>query len=53
MNTPQKPKDIPDPVSVPDEEQFEEFLEWTLAEEEELLRILNDPENDGMDGATS
>jgi len=49
MNTPQKPKNIPDPVSVPDEEEFEEYLEWTKEEEEEFLRILNDPENDGKD----
>jgi hypothetical protein len=52
MNTPQRPKNVPDSVPIPDGD-FEEFLEWTAEEEEEFLKILNDPENDGMDGATT
>jgi hypothetical protein len=45
-----KPKEGP---PVEDIEGLEEFLEWTEQEEEEFLRILDDPENDGMDGATT
>jgi|APFre7841882654_1041346.scaffolds.fasta_scaffold68914_3 hypothetical protein len=39
MNTP-TPKNVPKPVDIPDEEQFEEFLEWTQ-EEEEFLHIMD------------
>lgn len=43
MNVPKnKPSEIPDPVAVPDEEAFEEFLEWTREEEEAFLKILDD-----------
>jgi hypothetical protein len=37
-----KPSGIPDPVAVPDEDAFEEFLEWTQEEEEAFLKILDD-----------
>ena len=43
------PKNIPPSIDIPTEEEFEEYLEWTKEEEEEFLRILNDPENDGKD----
>lgn len=52
MTPKSKPPGTPDPVPIPDED-FSEFVEWTVEEEEEFLRILNDPENDGMDGATT
>jgi len=45
MNTP-KPKDVPPPVDIPDEEQFEEFLEWTPEEEEQFLKILNNKQEE-------
>ncbi len=46
MNT---PKNLPPPVDLPSEEEYEEFLEWTVEEEEEFLRILNDPGTDVID----
>lgn len=41
MNT---PKNLPLPVDLPSEEEYEEFLEWTQEEEEEFLRIINNPD---------
>ena len=37
------PKNVPQPVPIPDEE-IEDMLEWTIEEEEEFLRILNTPD---------
>lgn len=38
-----KPKNVPPPVPIPDED-FDEFLEWTAEEEEEFLKVLDDTE---------
>lgn len=51
MNT-QRPAGTPTPIAIP-EDDFDEYLEWTLEEEEEFLKIINDPNNDGMNGATT
>lgn len=46
------PRIQPDPdASIND--SFDEYLEWTSEEEEEFLRIINDSENNGMNGATT
>jgi hypothetical protein len=45
MNTPHKPKNVPDPVPIP-ENDFDEFLEWTQEEEEEFMRILHSTDAD-------
>lgn len=42
------PKNVPQSVPIPDESTFDEFLEWTVEEEEAFLKILNDPMNDGI-----
>lgn len=39
-----QPKNIPSEVPVPDD--YDDYLEWTPAEEEEFLKILNDKGND-------
>lgn len=50
---------FPFPISGPPAEgtkdvvNFDEYLEWTEQEEAEFLAVLNDPENDGMNGATT
>lgn len=38
------PKNVPPPVPIPDED-YNEYLEWTPQEEEEFIRMLDDPEN--------
>lgn len=49
MNTPKtpnnKPHGVPEPVEIP-EAEFEEFLEWTIEEEEAFLKILEDAGKD-------
>lgn len=47
MNTPseKKPPGVPEPVPVP-EGEFEEYLEWTVEEEEAFLKILEDADKD-------
>lgn len=41
-----QPKGTPTPVSIPDEQEFEEYLEWTSEEEEAFLRILEETDKD-------
>lgn len=43
-----KPKNVPPPVPIPEEDSFEEYLEWTPQEEEEFLRLFNDQEKGGI-----
>lgn len=38
------PKNVPPPVPIPDDD-YNEYLEWTPEEEEEFIRMLDDPEN--------
>jgi len=42
---PKKPEGVPPPVPVPDED-FDEYLEWTVEEEEAFLKILEDADKD-------
>lgn len=37
-----KPKGVPDPVEIPEDENFDDYLEWTAEEEEAFLKILNE-----------
>lgn len=43
MNT---PKNLPPPVDVPTEEDYNDFLEWTVEEEEEFLKIIDGQKDD-------
>lgn len=45
MDTQNKPIGAPQPVSIPDG-NFEEYLEWTVEEEEEFLKILNQSDSE-------
>lgn len=38
-------KSVPPPVSIPDDEIYEDFLEWTPEEEEAFLSILNNTDD--------
>jgi hypothetical protein len=42
--TENRPKNAPLPGPIPEEESFEEFLEWTAEEEEEFVRMFNEQE---------
>jgi len=37
-----KPKGVPEPVAIPEDENFDDYLEWTAEEEEAFLKILNE-----------
>lgn len=43
-----KPKNVPPSVPIPEEESFEQFLEWTPEEEEEFLRLFSEQEKGGI-----
>lgn len=47
MDTPDtpKPKNVPEPVPIP-EVELEEFLEWTIEEEQAFLDLLDDMDQD-------
>ncbi|HEY6438013.1 MAG TPA: hypothetical protein VIY47_15590 [Ignavibacteriaceae bacterium] len=41
---PKKPPGTPEQVPIPDEEIFDEILEWTVEEEEAFLKMIEDAE---------
>lgn len=49
MNT-QIPKNAPKPVPIPDQD-YDDFLEWTSAEEDEFMRtVASDAQDDNLLG---
>lgn len=43
-----KPKGVPDPIELPDDDTFFENVEWTPEEEEAFLKILNEDDDEGV-----
>ena len=46
MNT---PKNLPPPADIPEEEDYTDFLEWTVEEEEAFLKILDEQKDSDGD----